>query len=131
MIGLIFMSEKNSKNVIFAEDNKEIASLLNFKLKKEGFNTIYFSDGDGVVEKVKEIKPNLVITDIMMPFKNGIEILKEIKSDPEISDIPVIILTSKGKEEDIVTGLEFGASDYILKPFSPTELIARIKRILK
>jgi DNA-binding response OmpR family regulator len=125
------MSDPHNRNIIFAEDNKEIASLVNFKLKKEGYNLIYFPNGDGVVEKVKEIRPDIVITDIMMPFKNGIEILKEIKDDPDIANIPVIILTSKSKEEDIVAGLGFGASDYILKPFSPTELIARIKRILK
>jgi two-component system, OmpR family, alkaline phosphatase synthesis response regulator PhoP len=120
-----------SRKIIIAEDNKDIASLITFKLKKEGFSVTHFLSGEGVVEGVIKTRPDLLITDIMMPFQNGIDILKEIRANPDISNIPIIILTSKGKEEDIITGLESGATEYIVKPFSPNELVARIKRILK
>lgn len=124
------IKKRKQKIVILAEDDKTIARLIIFKLEKEGFKIIHFLDGERVVDTVSKILPDIVILDIMMPIQDGISILKEIKINPKIKHIPVVILSAKGQEKDIIKGMEIGASDYISKPFSPSELIVRIKRIL-
>lgn len=124
------MEKQKQKIVIMAEDDKTIARLIMFKLEKEGFKVIHFSDGEGVVEKVIEVLPDVVILDVMMPIKDGISILKEIKGNSKTASLPVIILSARGQEKDVVKAIEIGASDYISKPFSPSELIVRIKRVI-
>lgn len=124
------MEKQKQKIVIMAEDDKTIARLIMFKLEKEGFKVIHFSDGEGVVEKVIEVLPDVVILDVMMPIKDGISILKEIKGNSKTASLPVIILSDRGQEKDVVKAIEIGASDYISKPFSPSELIVRIKRVI-
>ncbi len=123
------MERQKQKIVIVAEDDKTIARLIIFKLEKEGFKVIHFSDGEGVVEKVVDVLPDVVILDVMMPIKDGITILKEIKGNPKTASVPVIILSARGQEDDVVKAMEIGASDYISKPFSPSEVIARIRRV--
>lgn len=124
------MDIEKQKIVILAEDDRTIARLIIFKLEKEGFKVIHFLNGEGVVDTVSKILPDIVILDVMMPIQDGISILKEIKANPKTKHIPVVILSAKGQEKDIIKGMEIGASDYISKPFSPSELIVRIKRIL-
>ncbi len=124
------MDIEKQKIVILAEDDRTIARLIIFKLEKEGFKVIHFLNGESVVETVSKILPDIVILDVMMPIQDGISILKEIKASPKTKHIPVVILSAKGQEKDIIKGMEIGASDYISKPFSPSELIVRIKRIL-
>ncbi len=123
------MDEK--KTIIFAEDTVHIAKLLKFKLEKEGFNLIHFPSGVGVTEGVLKHMPDLVLLDIMMPVKDGLTVLKEIKSHQSLTHIPVVLLTANSHEEYVVKGLQLGATDYILKPFASTELVLRIKNILK
>lgn len=124
------MDIEKQKIVILAEDDRMIARLIIFKLEKEGFKVIHFLNGESVVDTVSKILPDIVILDVMMPIQDGISILKEIKANPKTKHIPVVILSAKGQEKDIIKGMEIGASDYISKPFSPSELIVRIKRIL-
>jgi len=126
------MSTENrqQKTIVFAEDDRDIARLVRFKLEREEFKVTYFPDGEGVVDAISQTMPDIVLLDIMMPVQDGISILKEMKGNPETAPIPVVILSAKGQEKDVVKGLELGASDYIAKPFAPSELIARIKRIL-
>lgn len=124
------IEKQKQKIVILAEDDRMIARLIIFKLEKEGFKVIHFLNGEGVVDTVSKILPDIVILDVMMPIQDGISILKEIKANPKTKHIPVVILSAKGQEKDIIKGMEIGASDYISKPFSPSELIVRIKRIL-
>lgn len=124
------MDIEKQKIVILAEDDRTIARLIIFKLEKEGFKVIHFLNGESVVDMVSKILPDIVILDVMMPIQDGISILKEIKASPKTKHIPVVILSAKGQEKDIIKGMEIGASDYISKPFSPSELIVRIKRIL-
>ncbi|MDP3149559.1 MAG: response regulator [Ignavibacteria bacterium] len=119
------------KTIIFAEDTVHIAKLLKFKLEKEGFNLIHFASGVGVTDGVLQYMPDLVLLDIMMPVKDGLTVLKEIKSNPILSKIPVVLLTANSHEEYVVKGLQLGATDYILKPFASAELVLRIKNILK
>lgn len=124
------IEKQKQKIVILAEDDRTIARLIIFKLEKESFKVIHFLNGEGVVDTVSKILPDIVILDVMMPIQDGISILKEIKANPKTKHIPVVILSAKGQEKDIIKGMEIGASDYISKPFSPSELIVRIKRIL-
>lgn len=119
------------ETILIVEDEKDIVRMLEYNLKKEGFKTISTRDGESAVVAVKEKHPNLVVLDLMLPSIDGLEVCKMIKSDPKNSSIPIIMVTAKGQESDKVIGLELGADDYMTKPFSPRELIARIKAILR
>jgi two-component system alkaline phosphatase synthesis response regulator PhoP len=118
------------KKIILAEDVSAIAKIVIHKLQNSGYNVKYFNNGEGVVEAIIEEKPSLLITDIMMPIKDGMTILKEVKSNPTISNIPVIILTGNREEDSVVRGFKNGAADYIRKPFSTAELLLRVKKAL-
>ena len=118
----------NKKKVLFAEDNESITKIVIYILQKEGYEIIYYPTGEGVVEGVKINKPDLILLDLMMPVKNGLMILKEIKADPKIKNIPVIFLSANNSSQYIKDGLEMGAADYILKPFSFDDLSLRIKK---
>lgn len=119
-----------SHRIVLAEDDPQIARLTSFKLEKEGYEVIWEKDGGAAFESIKSNLPDLVLLDIMMPVMNGYQVLKKMKEDDDIKNIPVIMLTAKGQERDVVTGIEMGAEDYIVKPFRPAELTARIKKIL-
>jgi two-component system, OmpR family, response regulator VicR len=112
------------KRILVVDDEKPIADILKFNLEKEGYAVTCAYDGLEAIEKVEEVKPSLVLLDIMLPHKDGMEVCKEIR---KTSDIPIIMLTAKDSEIDKVLGLEFGADDYVTKPFSTRELIARVK----
>ncbi len=120
-----------TKKIIIAEDEKHIGKLLIFKLEKEGFTVIWKEDGKSALEAIKADKPDLVILDVMMPKLNGFEVLEAIKADETTKEIPVVMLTARGQESDIVNGIDSGAADYIVKPFRPAELLVRIKRLLQ
>jgi two-component system, OmpR family, alkaline phosphatase synthesis response regulator PhoP len=122
--------EEKKIKIIFAEDDVSIARLVIFRLNKEGYEVIHFKDGEHVVQNIRIIKPHLILLDRMMPIKNGLTILREIKSDDAISDIPVIFLTSESKENSIEDSIKLGAADYIIKPFSTNDLLLRIKKAL-
>jgi DNA-binding response OmpR family regulator len=119
------------KTVVVAEDSVFISDMLVFLLEREGYTVHLAMDGGQTLEMVSNVKPDLLLLDIMMPVFDGYEVLKKMKSHDELSDIPVVILTSKGQEYDVVKGLGLGAEDYIVKPFSPAELLARVKRHLE
>ena len=118
------------KKIVLAEDEAHIARLVIFKLEREGYEVIWADDGGKALEKVKESSPDLVILDIMMPVMDGYEVLKYLKEDDNLKSIPVIMLTAKGQEHDIVKGFEYGTEDYIIKPFSPAELLVRVRKAL-
>lgn len=119
------------KKVIVVEDEIDISKNIEFNLKKEGFSVSSINDGKDAFDKIKEILPDLIILDIMLPNIDGLTILRYLKNDPQTKKIPVIILTAKSSETDKISGFEFGADDYISKPFSIRELIARIKAVLR
>jgi two-component system, OmpR family, response regulator VicR len=116
------------KRILVVDDEKPIADILKFNLEKEGYVVICAYDGLEAIEKVEQEKPSLVLLDIMLPHKDGMEVCKEIR---KTSNIPIIMLTAKDSEIDKVLGLEFGADDYVTKPFSTRELIARVKANLR
>ncbi len=119
------------KLIAIVDDEKDILNLVSHHLKREGYKTKEFQNGRDFLVYLKSIKPNLVILDIMLPGIDGLELCKLLKSKNSTSSIPIIMLTAKGTESDIVVGLEIGADDYIVKPFSPRELLARVKTVLK
>ena len=115
-------------NILVVDDDKEIVGAIEIYLKKEGYNILKAYDGVQALEKIKENEIHLIILDIMMPKKNGIETLEEIRKD---KSIPVILLSAKSEDYDKIGGLNSGADDYITKPFNPLELIARVNSNLR
>jgi two-component system alkaline phosphatase synthesis response regulator PhoP len=116
--------------VLVVDDEVYILHILEFSLGAEGFEVISASNGELAVEKAKQEKPNLIVLDIMMPVLDGYETCRRLKQDPETRDIPVVLLTAKGRDVDKRLGFEVGAVDYVIKPFSPSRLIERIEEII-
>lgn len=119
------------EKILIVEDDEEIVELLRYNLTKNGYRVVAIPKGDGVIDLLYRESFDLIILDIMLPEKDGFTICREIKQRENISSIPIIMLTAKGEEADIVTGLELGADDYVVKPFSVKELIARIRSVLR
>ena len=117
--------------IYLVEDDDNIRKLVSYALTKEGFEVKGFSDSDGFWEEMRSCLPNLVLLDIMLPKEDGLSILNKMKNRGETEDIPVIMLTAKSSEFDKVTGLDMGADDYIAKPFGMTELVSRVKAVLR
>ncbi|MBP9015033.1 MAG: response regulator transcription factor [Candidatus Atribacteria bacterium] len=115
-------------NILVVEDEESVRELLRLYLEKEGFKVELASDGEEALEKMSRISPDLVLLDLMLPKKDGWEVCREIR---KTSHVPIIMLTARGEEFDKVLGLELGADDYIAKPFSPREVVARIKAVLR
>ncbi len=120
-----------SKCVLVVDDQPHIVRLIQVNLEKEGFQVATAGDGVEGLRKAREIRPDLVILDVIMPRKDGFEVLRELKSDRELADVPVIMLTVKTHNADIVEGLKEGAELYLPKPFHPKELVALVKRVLE
>lgn len=117
--------------VLVVEDEESISLMLQYNLDKEDFDVKVVADGLDALDSVYEKKPDIIILDWMLPSISGIEVCRTIRKSDENSDIPIIMLTARGEEYDKVVGLDSGADDYIIKPFSPKELIARIKAVLR
>jgi two-component system response regulator VicR len=116
------------KKILVVDDEKPIADILRFNLKKEGFDVYCAYDGNEAISMVDEIQPDIMLLDIMLPLKDGMEVCREVRKK---YDMPIIMLTAKDSEIDKVLGLELGADDYVTKPFSTRELIARVKANLR
>ncbi len=119
------------KLIAVVDDEEDIAELVEVNLVKEGFKVKKYYDGKSFLKSLSKSKPDLVLLDIMMPETDGITVCRQMKADKQYSGIPVIFLTAKGTETDKILGLEFGADDYITKPFSIRELAARVKAVLR
>ena len=119
-----------TRRIVLAEDEPQIARLIEFKLKKEGYDVTWRENGEEALKAIKEDKPDLILLDIMMPVMGGYEVLRRLKEDENLKSVPVIMLTARAQEKDVVKGIDMGAEDYITKPFHPAELLARVKRIL-
>lgn len=119
------------RSILIVEDEKEIRDLLAHYLRKEGYALSFAIDGEEGLSKTRSEKPALILLDILLPERDGLEVLREIRADREIAGTPVILLTAKGDETDRIVGLELGADDYVPKPFSPREVVARVKAIFR
>jgi two-component system phosphate regulon response regulator PhoB len=119
------------EHILIVEDEEEIQELVAYNLSREGFRTSIAGSGEDALKKVRSERFDLVILDLMLPGMDGLDVCRALKKEEKTMAIPVIMLTAKGEESDIVTGLELGADDYIVKPFSPKILVARIKTVLR
>jgi two-component system alkaline phosphatase synthesis response regulator PhoP len=117
--------------ITIIEDESNIVELVKYNLDREGYHTISASNGRKGLELVRQELPDLVILDLMMPEMDGITVCKQLRADAQTKSIPIIILTAKSEEADRVLGLEMGADDYVTKPFSPRELVARVRAVLR
>ena len=117
--------------ILVIEDDADIRNLLHFNLEKEGFTSIEAGDGVTGLAMAREQKPALVLLDLMLPGMDGFEVCRRLGSSPDTAEIPVLMLTARGEEMDRVVGLSLGADDYVVKPFSPKELMMRVAAIIK
>jgi two-component system alkaline phosphatase synthesis response regulator PhoP len=121
----------HKKRILLIEDEEDIAALIKLQAELSGYKMHVEVDGLNGFRAIEREKPDLVILDIMLPGQNGFDICRKMKSNPELKNIPVIVLSAKGDEIDVILGLELGADDYVAKPFSPKVLFSRIKAVLR
>lgn len=119
------------EKILVVDDEEDILELLRYNLGKEGYQLIAVTSGEAALSKAKAENPDLIILDLMLPGMDGLEVCKVLKNESATASIPVIMLTAKGEDADIVTGLELGADDYITKPFSPRVVLARVRAALR
>ena len=117
--------------ILIVDDEPDIVELLSYNLEKEKFSIVKAYDGEAALGLVRSEKPDLMILDLMLPKMNGLDVCKAVRRNPETANLPIIMLTAKGEEIDKIIGLEIGADDYITKPFSVKELIARVRALLR
>jgi two-component system, OmpR family, alkaline phosphatase synthesis response regulator PhoP len=119
------------KIILVVDDEKDIVQLIRYNLEREGFKVESASEGNEALRKANEVKPDLILLDIMLPGKDGYEVMKSLNQNEKTANIPVIFLTAKSAEFDEVLGLELGADDYVVKPISPRKLVSRIRAVLR
>ncbi len=119
------------KDILIIEDEKDLVELIQYNLEKEGFRVMYAYDGEDGLRLARSKHPSLVLLDLMLPRLDGLEVCRRMKQDPKTDGIPIIILSVKDSEADIVAGLELGVDDYITKPFSPRILTSRVRAVLR
>ena len=117
--------------IVIVEDEPDIVEVISYNLKREGYQVASADRGDEGLKLVRSQSPSLVILDLMLPGMDGLAVCQQLKADPITRDIPIIMVSAKGEESDIVIGLGMGADDYLAKPFSPRELLARVKAVLR
>ena len=120
-----------ASRVLIVEDERDIRDLVLFHLEREGFQVSSASSGEEALRQVRHTSPDLVLLDLMLPAMGGLEVCRKLRQDPATVALPIVMLTAKGDEVDRVLGLELGADDYIVKPFSPKELLARVRAVLR
>ena len=119
------------EHILIVEDEEDIAELLEYNLDRQGYQPESVGTGEDGLQLARESLPDLVLLDLMLPKLSGLEVCRSLKADPETAKIPVIMLTAKGEEEDIIAGFDAGADDYVTKPFRPKVLLARVKAVLR
>lgn len=119
------------ETILIVDDEEDIIELIKYNLKNEGYHILTAVTGEEAIKISKQARPDLVVLDLMLPGIDGLEVTRRLRTAGDTKDMPIVMLTAKGEESDVVTGLELGANDYISKPFSPRELTARIRAILR
>jgi two-component system phosphate regulon response regulator PhoB len=125
------MDTGSGRKILIIEDESDVADLLTLNLRKGGFKTTAAADGATGLQKVRDERPDFIVLDLMLPKMSGLEVCKILKGDAATAHIPILMLTAKAEEVDRIVGLEFGADDYVTKPFSPREVMLRIRAILR
>lgn len=124
------MSEATQR-LLLVEDEEDIAFILRFLLERHGYTVDHAADGRAALERLGAAVPDLVLMDVMLPYHDGIELVERLRATPGWQSVPVLMLSAKAREADIVRALELGADDYVTKPFQPEEVLARIRRLLR
>jgi DNA-binding response OmpR family regulator len=124
------MGEPTKTRIVVADDDLDILDLVVFKLTQAGYDTIAVTDGVAALAAIEADPPRLAILDIMMPGMTGIEVLRKVRASETIGDLDIILLTARARDSDVDTGFATGASDYVIKPFSPRELLQRVNAVL-
>lgn len=119
------------ERILVVDDEEDLLELVNYNLSKEGYRVQCVGTGEEALEEARHTSPDLIVLDLLLPHVDGLEVCRLLKSDPKTAAIPIIMLTAKSEEADVVAGLELGADDYLTKPFSPRVLLARIKALLR
>ena len=119
------------EHILVVDDEEDILELLKYNLSREGYKVACAASGEETLKAVRSGIPDLIVLDLMLPGIDGLDVARQLKNDLKTRDVPIVMLTAKGEEADIVTGLELGADDYITKPFSPRVLVARVKAVLR
>jgi two-component system, OmpR family, alkaline phosphatase synthesis response regulator PhoP len=117
--------------ILVVDDERDIRELLDYNLRKEGYEVTCVSTGEDALASVRARRPDLIVLDLMLPGVDGLEVCRRLQADAGTRAIPIVMLTAKGEEADVVTGLELGAADYVTKPFSPRVLLARVRAVLR
>ncbi len=120
----------DAKKIVLAEDNSTLSLLLKFRLEKEGYNLLIAVDGKEAIELIEQHDPELILTDIMMPFISGLEVISHVRNKLN-KQTPIIVFSAAGQEEMVLKAFNLGANDFMGKPFSPNELVIRVKRLLR
>ncbi|MDA0576874.1 MAG: response regulator transcription factor [Verrucomicrobia bacterium] len=117
--------------ILVVEDDEDIQELIVYNLRREGYTVVTADTGEAGLEKARARPPALVLLDLMLPKMDGLEVCRRLKADDKTKQVPIVMVTAKGEEPDVVSGLELGAADYIAKPFRPRELVARVRAVLR
>src|SRR5437879_4810492 len=125
------METGSGRKILIIEDETDVADLLTFNLRKAGYKASMTADGASGLQKARDDRPDFIILDLMLPKMSGLEVCRILKSDTATAQIPILMLTAKAEEIDRIVGLEFGADDYVTKPFSPREIVLRIRAIFR
>lgn len=119
-----------AKKILIADDEQNIVISLEFLMKREGFDVVVANDGEEAVRRIRAELPDLVLLDVMMPKKSGFEVCQEVKADPALQAVRILMLTAKGRDTEVAKGLALGADAYMTKPFSTRDLVARVRSML-
>jgi two-component system phosphate regulon response regulator PhoB len=119
------------ETILIVEDEMPLVTLLRYNLEREGFAALDAQDGEEALNIAREQKPDLVLLDWMLPLMSGIEVCRQLRRNPQTREIPIVMLTARGEEGDKLRGLDSGADDYVVKPFSPSELVARLRAVIR
>ena len=120
-----------NKKILIADDEQNIVISLEFLMKREGFEVVVANDGEEAIRRIRADQPDLVLLDVMMPKKSGFEVCQEIRSDPEMAGVRILMLTAKGRDTEVAKGLALGADAYMTKPFSTRELVDKVRSMLE
>ena len=120
-----------NKKVLIADDEQNIVISLEFLMKREGFEVVVANDGEEAIRRIRADQPDLVLLDVMMPKKSGFEVCQEVKSDPALGAVRILMLTAKGRDTELAKGLALGADAYMTKPFSTRELVDKVRSLLE
>jgi len=124
------VSSDGITRVLIADDDADIRDLVTFKLEQAGYSVDAYADGLGALDAARRTLPDLVVLDVMMPGLSGVDVTRQLRADPQTARTPVILLTARAQEVDVETGFATGADDYVVKPFSPRELVSRVGAVL-